>query len=77
MTDTDDKNISNEYLVDVVEKIISNIKKNIYDEDIKNDIYDCMQYFTTGNKNVNPELVKYLFIGWYIHSLIEKEPKNC
>mgnify|MGYP003332047536 CR=1 FL=1 len=48
-----------------------------YDEDIKKDIYDCMQYFTTGNKNVNPELVKYLFIGWYIHSLIEKEPKNC
>lgn len=68
---TDEKIISN------LEQIISQLRRHTYTYEDKEILMDFTEGYVTGaRKNLNPEIVKYLFTGWFIHNNCVPQVKN-
>ncbi len=59
--------ITDEKIIGTLQKIISNIKDGKYTKEIKEEIFECVEEFSTGErKPLDSKIVEYLFMGWWV-----------
>lgn len=57
-------------LVEMLELAIKNIKEGIYDDLDKENIHFFITQYTTGRQSKpDPDILRYLFTGWFLHQL--------
>lgn len=55
-------------LIEIMESILKNIKEGVYDDLDKESIRSFVTQYITGEPvKTDPEVLKYLFTGWFLH----------
>jgi hypothetical protein len=69
----DNKNTIHQQTIDLLTRIISNIKTNQYTLDQIQSIFDCNEEYITGEKHIDSKMVQYLISGWYMTEMLPKD----
>jgi hemerythrin-like domain-containing protein len=66
--------MSDQDLIDLLEKMLENAKKGSYSEEIKNEIIQNNTEYVTGIRDpIDKEALKYFVTGWCFHKYSENQ----
>lgn len=66
--DIPNQEVGDQKLIETIELVIKNIRKGVYEELDKEFILSFLTQYTTGKQiKLDPEILKYLFTGWFLH----------
>ena len=70
--------VSKALILEELRNLIVNIKNEKYDKTTLGEIYSDMKVYTTDESNfaMNPEMVRYLFVGWWVCNGILRMENN-
>ncbi len=58
---------------DILKKMVMD---GVFDEAMKQDIYEAIDCYIKQDFQVTNDMLKYLFTGWYVHSNLQNKPKD-
>lgn len=77
MSSDDEEYISPANLCNYLGKLIENINNNKYTDVTRQDIFDSVEEYMTGeSKNVDPDTLSYLFRGWWVSDSLRRAARE-